>query len=70
MIASYVLQYPSVSLAYKGRAIDPSETIFQSYDFPIQAIVGPHRTVADWSLKVIEWNSASESRKIYLGSSR
>jgi hypothetical protein len=67
VFASYVLQYPDVSISYNGRAIDPAETIFQSYDFPLQAIVGPHRTVADLSLKVIEWNSASESRKIYLG---
>ena len=67
VFASYVLQYPGISLSYNEHAIDPSDTILQSYEFPKQAIVGPHRTVEDLSLKVIEWNSASESRKIYLG---
>lgn len=67
VFASYVLQYPDVSISYNGRAIDPADTIFQSYEFPVQAIIGPHRTVEDLSLKVIEWNSQVESRKIYLG---
>jgi hypothetical protein len=67
VFASYVLQYPGVSMSYNGRAIDPADTILQSYEFPKQTIVGPHRRVEDLSLKVIEWNSATESRKIYLG---
>jgi hypothetical protein len=67
VFASYVLQYPGVSISYNGRAIDPADTILQSYEFPKQTIVGPHRRVEDLSLKVIEWNSATESRKIYLG---
>jgi hypothetical protein len=67
VFACYVLQYPGVSISYNGRAIDPADTILQSYEFPKQTIVGPHRRVEDLSLKVIEWNSATESRKIYLG---
>jgi hypothetical protein len=67
VFASYILQYPGVSISYNGRAIDPADTILQSYEFPKQTIVGPHRRVEDLSLKVIEWNSATESRKIYLG---
>jgi Histidine kinase-, DNA gyrase B-, and HSP90-like ATPase len=64
VFASYVLQYPGVSISYNGRAIDPADTILQSYEFPKQTIVGPHRRVEDLSLKVIEWNSATESRKM------
>jgi hypothetical protein len=67
VFASYVLQYPDVSLSYNNRVIDPKDTIFQSYEFPVQVIVGPNRTVVGLSLKVIEWNSQVESRKIYLG---
>jgi hypothetical protein len=66
VFASYVLQYPDVSISYNKWVIDPSDTIFQSYEFPMQAIVGPHRTAEDLSLKVIEWRSQVESRKIYL----
>lgn len=67
VFASYVLQYPDISITYNGRSIDPADTIFHSFEFPKQVVVGPRRTVEDLSLKVIEWNSQVESRKIYLG---
>jgi len=67
VFASYVLQYPTVRISYNGRAIDPAETIAQAHEFPQRVIVGPNRTISDLSVKVIEWKSAVESRRIYLG---
>jgi len=67
VFASYVLQYPDVAIAYNGNPINPADTIAHSFEFPKMSVVGPHRTVDDLSLKVIEWNSQVEGRKIYLG---
>jgi hypothetical protein len=67
LFAPYILQYPDVAISYNGHPIDPAATIFQSHEFPKQTIITPNRTVRDLSLKVIEWNSNVESRKIYLG---
>ena len=67
IFASYVIQYPGVSLFYNGTLVDPDDTIAYSYVFPMRAIVGPHRTLSDLSLKVVEWKSQVDGRKIYLG---
>lgn len=67
LFAPYVLQYPQVRLVYDGHLIDPKETIAYSYEFPKQTVVGPSRTIKDISLRVIEWNSHIENRRIHLG---
>ena len=67
LFAPYVLQYPNVSLSYDGKLIQPRQIIAQEYDFPRKTIIGPNRTIRDLSLKVIEWKSHIENRKIHLG---
>ncbi|MGH9894278.1 MAG: ATP-binding protein, partial [bacterium] len=63
----YVLQYSNVAISYNGIAADPDATIARSQAFPTQTIVGPNKTVRDLSLRIIEWKSQVEDRKIHLG---
>ncbi len=67
LFAPYVLQYPDVAIYYNGKPVDPDATILKSHEFPKQTIVGPNKTVRDLSIRVIEWNSQVEDRKIHLG---
>lgn len=67
LFAAYVLQYPDVKISYGGKLVDPSATIARAFDFALQPLVCPSRTISDLSLKVIEWNSTIESRKIHFG---
>lgn len=45
----------------------PTDTIAQTHDFQGKSVVCPTRTIKDLSLRVIEWKSNVESRKIHLG---
>jgi len=67
LFAAYVLQYPDVTISCNGRKVDPTATISRTFDFNLQPLVCPTRTVSDLSLKVIEWNSTVESRRIHFG---
>ncbi len=67
LFAPYILQYPQVSLSYDGHRIDPKETISRAFEFPKLKVVGPTKTISDISLRVIEWNSHIENRRIHLG---
>ncbi|MCW5693832.1 MAG: ATP-binding protein [Pseudolabrys sp.] len=67
IFAPYLLRYPDVSISYNGTPIRPSDTIELSYDFPRKTVVCPKRTIKDLTLKVIEWKSHVENRKINLG---
>lgn len=68
LFAPYILQYPNLNLSYDGHRIDPGETIAHEHEFPKLTVVGPNRTIKDLSIRVIEWNSHIEARKIHLGS--
>ncbi|RYG97721.1 MAG: hypothetical protein EON58_09050 [Alphaproteobacteria bacterium] len=67
IFAPYLLKYKDVEIRMGARRVDPSEIISQSFDFPLRPIVTPNRTIKDLQLKVIEWNSHVEGRKIHLG---
>lgn len=67
LFAPYILRYPDVRIYYNKLKVDPASTIAHSYEFSTQTVVGPTRTISDLILKVIEWNSAVEARKIHLG---
>lgn len=67
VFAPYVLQYSNVAISYNEIAVDPDATIARSHTFPTQTIVGPNKTVRDLSLRIIEWKSQVEDRKIHLG---
>ena len=67
IFAPYVLQYPDVRIRYNGFDLDPRLTIHRDHDIPQQPVVCPGRVVDDLRLKVIEWNSASDSRQIFFG---
>lgn len=67
LFAPYILQYPNVKIFYDGRAIDPSETIAINYEFKRQIIHAPTRSIDDVYLRVIEWNTQVDGRKIHLG---
>jgi len=67
IFAPYLLKYPNVDIFYNGIKIDPAAAIMVAHDFPSQTVICPNRTVKDISLKVIEWNSHVESRRIHLG---
>lgn len=67
LFAPYVLQYPQVALTYDGRRINPKVTIAYAFEFPRQTVVGPTKTIKDISLRVIEWKSHIENRRIHLG---
>lgn len=69
IFAPYLLQYPTVSIFYAGKRIDTKTTIDREYDFPVRVLVGPHRTIKDLTLKVIEWTTADGGRRINLGQS-
>ena len=65
--AAYLMQYRDVTITYNGQSIDPSITVLTSIDLPTKPLVFATRTVEDISIKVIEWTSRIESRKIHLG---
>jgi hypothetical protein len=67
LFAPYILQYPNLVLTYDGHRIDPKETIAHEYEFPKQTVIGPTKTIKDLIVRVIEWNSHIEARKIHLG---
>lgn len=68
IFAPYLLQYPNVLIAYDGELVDPAVTIERSVELPTKSIVCPGgKVVKDLALKVIEWRTKSESRKIYFG---
>ena len=66
--APYLMQYNDVNLFYNGTKVDPAASIVKSEDLKIGSVVCPNRIIDDLSLKVIEWSSHIESRKIHLGS--
>lgn len=68
LFAPYILQYPGLNLSYDGHRIDPGETIAYEHEFPKLTVIGPNKTIKDLSVRVIEWNSHIEARKIHLGS--
>lgn len=67
LFAAYLLRYPDVRINYNGTVVDPASTISRTHDFPKEVLIGPKRTIKDLSLKVIEWSSQVEGRKIHLG---
>lgn len=68
IFAPYLLQYPNVQIVYDGAPVDPSVTIERSVELPTKPVVCPGGAVVkDLALKVIEWRTKSESRKIYFG---
>ncbi len=68
IFAPYLLQYPNVKIEYDGAPVDPAVTIERSVELATKAIVCPGgKVVKDLALKVIEWRTKSESRKIYFG---
>lgn len=67
IFAPYILQYPDVHVFYNKFEIDPRITIHKMHDIPQRPVVCPNRTVDDLRLKVIEWNTPTESRQIFFG---
>ncbi len=68
IFASYLLQYPDVTIVYDGVSVDPSATIERSKELPVPPIICPGgRVVKDLALRVIEWRMKTPSRKIYFG---
>lgn len=67
VFAPYVLQYPDVRIVYNGFEVDPRITIHKMHDIPQRPIICPNRTIDDLRLKVIEWNTPTESRQIFFG---
>jgi hypothetical protein len=67
LFAPYIMQYPDVTISYDGNRVDPNATILKSSEFPKQTIVGPNRTVRDLTIRIIEWKSQVDDRKIHLG---
>lgn len=67
LFAPYLMRYPDVRITYDGQRIDPSDTIAVEFEFPKRKVICPSKTIDDLSLKVIEWNSHVESRRIHLG---
>lgn len=68
IFAPYALQYPNISIIYAGTQIDTTHSIERVKDIPIRAVRTTNRTINDLRLRVIEWRSGSESRKIHFGS--
>lgn len=67
IFAPYILQYPDVHVFYNDFEVDPRVTIHKMHDIPQSALVCPTRTINDLRLKVIEWNTSTESRQIFFG---
>lgn len=67
IFAPYVLQYPNVKISFNGFEVDPRITIHKTYDIPQRPVICPNRIVDDLRVKVIEWNTQSESRQIFFG---
>lgn len=68
IFAPYALQYPSVSIIYAGSKIDTTHSIERVKDISIGSVHTTNRIINDLRLRVIEWRSGSESRKIHFGS--
>lgn len=67
IFSPYILKYPDVEIYYNSQRVNPLEVISKLHDFPAKTIIGPNRTIKDVSLKVIEWNTQVEGRRIHLG---
>ncbi|MEE9925819.1 MAG: ATP-binding protein [Brucella anthropi] len=67
VFAPYVMQYPNVKIFYSGHIIDPNVVVDESCELQTVAVVCPNRAVRDLSIRVIEWKSKSEGRRIHLG---
>jgi hypothetical protein len=67
IFAPYLLRYPDVKISYDDTPIDPSDTVSHSHEFPKQIVICPNRTIKDLSVRVIEWRTHVENRKIHLG---
>ena len=67
IFAPYVLQYPDVSILYDGHVVDPTQTIDRSTDLPLTVLVCPTRTIKDLSVRIVEWKTRGEHRKIFFG---
>ncbi|RUZ98693.1 ATP-binding protein [Mesorhizobium sp. M7A.F.Ca.US.001.02.1.1] len=67
IFAPYLMQYPGTVVRYNGSPVKIEELVAHSHDLPPAVIIGPTRTIRDVSVKIIEWATPVESRKIYLG---
>lgn len=67
VFAPYVMQYPNVKIFFAGHLIDPNVVVDESCELQTVAVVCPNRAVRDLSIRVIEWKSKSEGRRIHLG---
>lgn len=67
IFAPYVMQYPNVKILYDGHLLDPNLVIEESCDLQTVPVICPNRAVRDLSVRVIEWKSRSEGRRIHFG---
>ncbi len=65
--ASYLLQYRNATIVFNGRTLDPRVNIARDYDLPSIAVQTTGRLVEDLTIKVIEWVSRNDGRRIYFG---
>ena len=65
--APYVLQYPTTVIVYDASPVDPDSRIDRAHSLEPGPIICPGRVISDLSLRIIEWKSRTESRKIYFG---
>lgn len=70
IFSPYILLYPGIKIYFNDELVDPEEIVDKSKEFPISRIHGENRLIDDLVIRIIEWKSQINGRKIHLGGDR
>jgi len=67
IFAPYLLKYSGISITYAGQLVDPKTSINCDFEFPLQTVIVDGGAIKDIEVRVIEWKTISENRRLHFG---